>query len=94
MVSADVKGGGDSTIYRGLTMLHIFLSLSVVYYLSLLQKKPYTPSLSHSATQVQSFRFNVKIFSRPTLAWGPEPAVSDPASRKYEEFKSYACMRA
>jgi hypothetical protein len=75
--------GGGSTIYPGLTMLHM--------YLSLLQKKPYTSSLSHSATQGQSFRFNVKIFSWPTLAWGPKPTVGDLDYRKYKEFKSYAC---
>jgi len=62
-------------------------------YLLLLQKKPYTSRLSHSATQGQSFRFNVKIFSQPTLAWGPKPPVGDLAYHKYEEFKSYACSR-
>jgi hypothetical protein len=89
MATADEIGGGwvgDDTLYRGLTMLHIFLSFSVVYYLSLLQKKAYTPSLILSATQGQSFRFNAKIFSRSTLAWGPETAVGDLAYRKYKEF--------
>lgn len=72
-------------------MLHLFLSFSVVCCLSLVQMNPYTPSVSYSATQGQSFGFNVKIFSRPTLAWGPKPAVGDLAYCKYEEFKSYAC---
>jgi len=59
MASADETGrggGGDGTNYRGPNMLHIFLSFSVVYYLWLLQMNPYTPNLSHSATQGQSFR--------------------------------------
>jgi hypothetical protein len=39
-------------------------------YLSIVQINPFRPSPSRSATDSQSFRFSVKMFSRPTLAKG------------------------
>jgi hypothetical protein len=42
------------------------------HHLSIVQINPFTPSPSHSATDSQSFRFIVKIFSRSALARGPE----------------------
>jgi hypothetical protein len=53
-------------LYRlpGPTVLHVF------HYLSTVQITPSSPSPSHSATDGQSFRFNVKISSRSALLGG------------------------
>jgi hypothetical protein len=40
------------------------------------QTNRFRPSPSHSATDSQSYWFNVKIFSWSTLAWGPEKLFS------------------
>ena len=60
-------------------MLHMFSSFLVV------QINPFRPSPIQSATDIQSSRFDVKIFSRSALAGGaqtntapvPEPALDD-----------------
>jgi hypothetical protein len=56
---------------RGPTLLHMFLSWSVVL-LSIAQIKPFRPSPYHSATESQSSRFSVNTFSRSALAAGFE----------------------
>jgi hypothetical protein len=50
----------------GPTMLHMFVYFSVIS-LSV-QISPVRPNPSHSATDIKSFQFRVKIFSRSTLA--------------------------
>ena len=73
------------------TMLHMFLSYSVVSLCVDLQINPYRPSPSHSATESQSFRFSVNIFGRSAPAGGPkhffspgpEPALGGPGFHRH-----------
>jgi len=39
------------------------------------------PNPSHPANESQSFWFSIKIFSRSTLAVGPQPPLSDPGKQ-------------
>jgi hypothetical protein len=51
------------------TVMHIFCISRCYYYLSIVQINPFTQSPGHSATENHSFRFRVKIFSRPAVLW-------------------------
>jgi len=55
------------------TVLHVFSSFSVVVLFFDWQINPYRPSSSPSASESQSFRSVVKIFSRSILVGGPPP---------------------
>ena len=73
---------------RGPTMLQVFVFLGSII-ICRLYKLPFRPSLSHSATESQSFRCSVNIFRWSVLARGhekkfspgPEPALGDPGDR-------------
>ena len=53
-------------------MLHMFLSLSVVTLPVDCTNERFLPSSSHPETDIQSFRFSVKIFSRSVLHGSPK----------------------
>ena len=56
-------GGGEAgTNYWRPTILHMFLSFSVVSLFVDLQVDPFRTSPGHSATESQSLRFSVNIF--------------------------------
>jgi hypothetical protein len=77
ITSADETGGKkagtnyrDPAVQKGSQaseVLHMFLYLSVVLLVSILQINPFRPSPSHPSTDSQSFRFCVNIFSQSTL---------------------------
>jgi hypothetical protein len=64
--------GEAGTQYRGPTMLHIFCLSRYYLYMSTVQIHPFRPSPGYSATDSQSFRFIVKIFSLSALPGGPK----------------------
>jgi hypothetical protein len=72
------RGGEPGTNYRGPTVLHMFLSFSAVSLFVDLQINPFITSPSYSATDSQSFRFSVNIFSRPTVRGGDFPPNRGP----------------
>ena len=58
---------------QGLTLLHMFLSFSVVWlFLLTVQINPFRPNPCHSVTESQSFWFSLKIFNWSTLAMGTQ----------------------
>jgi hypothetical protein len=74
-------GGGPRTNNCGLssergpggtTMLHMFLSLSAVSLFVNCTNYTFRPSPCHSATESQSFRFNVRLLADPPLLGGPK----------------------
>ena len=73
-----VKGTGAqrSGSGPGARLYCTYFGVSALYwYLSVVQINPFRPSPSHSATQSQSFRFSVKIFSRSALAGGARKKI-------------------
>jgi hypothetical protein len=62
----------------------MFLPFSVVSLFVDLEMNPFRTSPSYSATESQSFRFSVNIFSRPALpvGGGGVPPGPEPRSRR------------
>jgi hypothetical protein len=66
-----ITGARRSGTGPGAGLCCVCFSLSRWYdYLSIVQISAFRPSLSHSASESQSFRFSVNIFSRSAVAWG------------------------
>jgi len=63
-----LDSGDVVTNYQGPTMLLTFLSVSIVSIFVDLKINIFRPSPSHFATEHQSFRFSVMIFSSSALA--------------------------
>jgi hypothetical protein len=67
------------TNFRGPTMLHVYLALSLFADCT---NYPFRPNPDHSATD--SYRFNVNIFNLSALAGEPPKKISPGARTRYQ----------